>query len=85
MRHQRQGALAEVVVADTGIGIGPDDLPRVFERFYRADPARGRDSGGTGLGLPIARWIVRQHGGDVRLDSAPGQGTTATVQIPLAA
>jgi signal transduction histidine kinase len=81
---RRDGATAEVVVADTGIGIGPEDLPRVFERFYRADPARGRDTGGTGLGLPIARWIAEQHGGEVRLESAPGRGTRATVRLPAA-
>ena len=54
---------AELLVRDTGVGIGGEDLPHVFERFYRADPARNRDSGGTGLGLPIARWIAQQHGG----------------------
>jgi signal transduction histidine kinase len=80
---RRDGTTAEAVVADTGIGIGSDDLPRVFERFYRADPARGRDTGGTGLGLPIARWIAEQHGGEVRLESAPGRGTTATVRLPV--
>ncbi len=80
---RRVGATAEVSVVDTGIGISSEDLGRVFERFYRADPARGRDTGGTGLGLPIARWIAQQHGGDVMLDSAPGRGTVATVRLPL--
>ncbi|MEN9936419.1 MAG: hypothetical protein RLZZ387_2998 [Chloroflexota bacterium] len=72
----------EVVVCDTGVGIPPDDLPHVFERFYRADPARGRDPGGTGLGLPIAHWIVEQHGGTIHLQSAPGAGTSVTVRLP---
>jgi two-component system OmpR family sensor kinase len=73
---------AEISVRDTGVGIAPDDLPHVFERFYRADPARGRDPGGTGLGLPIARWIVEQHQGTISIDSAPGQGTQVVVRLP---
>jgi len=73
----------EISVRDTGVGIGPEDLPRVFERFYRADPARSRDAGGTGLGLPIARWIAEQHGGDLSLRSTPGRGTTAMIRLPL--
>lgn len=81
LRHD--GKMAEVTVHDTGVGIPPEDLPRVFERFYRADPARARDPGGTGLGLPIARWIAREHGGEVALASEPGQGTTASVHLPL--
>ena len=81
----RSGAQASVAIRDTGIGIEADDLPRVFERFYRADPARSRDPGGTGLGLPIARWIADQHGGSVELESAPGRGTTATVRLLIAA
>ncbi|MCU0647164.1 MAG: HAMP domain-containing histidine kinase [Gemmatimonadaceae bacterium] len=70
-------------VRDTGIGIAAHDLPHIFERFYRADPARQRDAGGTGLGLAIARWIAREHGGDVEVASAPGEGTTVTVRLPL--
>lgn len=77
-------ALAEIVVRDTGVGISPEALPHVFERFYRADPARGRDPGGTGLGLPIAQWIAEQHGGSLTLHSTPGQGTTALVILPVA-
>jgi signal transduction histidine kinase len=78
----RTGQAAVLTVSDTGIGISPEDLPRVFERFYRADAARTGDPGGTGLGLPIARWIARQHGGDVTLTSSVAVGTTATVQLP---
>ncbi len=81
---RRQEGRAVVTVQDTGVGIAAEDLPHVFERFYRADPARGRDPGGTGLGLPIARSIAKQHGGDVALASQVGQGTTATVWLPAA-
>lgn len=75
--------LAEVIIRDTGIGIAPEDLPRVFDRFYRADAARTRDPDGTGLGLPLARWIVDQHGGTLELTSAAGHGVTAVVRLPI--
>ncbi|GAB4430293.1 MAG: hypothetical protein OHK0015_15270 [Chloroflexi bacterium OHK40] len=79
---RQAGDRAEIRVCDTGVGIAPDDLPHVFERFYRADPARGRDPGGTGLGLPIAQWIVAQHEGTIDIASAPGQGTQVVVHLP---
>ena len=81
LRHA--GAFAEIEVRDTGIGISASDLSRVFERFYRADPARTRDAGGTGLGVSIALSIAKQHGGDIALASEPGRGTVATVQLPV--
>ncbi|MBI3978482.1 MAG: HAMP domain-containing histidine kinase [Chloroflexi bacterium] len=80
---QQHSPVAIVVVQDTGIGISPEDLPHVFERFYRADPARAPDPGGTGLGLPIAEWIAQQHGGSISLTSERGKGTTATVRLPM--
>jgi len=73
----------EVAVRDTGSGIAPEELPRVFDRFYRADAARER-SGGTGLGLAIARMIVDQHGGEIRAESTPGAGSTFVVRLPVA-
>ena len=79
----REGwAIAEI--SDTGIGIGPQDLPHVFERFYRADKARTRESGGAGLGLSIGRWIAEAHGGAVEVQSSSGEGSRFRVRIPLA-
>ena len=69
-------------VADTGIGIAPDDLPHVFERFYRADKARDRDGGGSGLGLAIAASIVERHGGSIEVQSTLGVGSVFTVYLP---
>ncbi len=80
---RRQGQHVIVQVEDTGIGIPEEDLPRVFERFYRVDKARSRELGGTGLGLAIAKEIVEAHGGDLRLLSHRGQGTVARVELPV--
>ena len=79
----REGENARIWVRDTGLGISPEDLPRVFDRFYRADRGRARSSGGTGLGLSIARAIVEAHGGTISLSSEPGHGTTAQFVLPL--
>jgi signal transduction histidine kinase len=72
-----------VAIQDTGIGIPEEDIPRLFDRFYRVDKARSRESGGTGLGLSIALEIIQRHGGDVDVTSVVGEGTTVTVRLPI--
>jgi two-component system heavy metal sensor histidine kinase CusS len=72
----------EVTVSDTGSGIDPEHLPRVFDRFYHADPARSRKTSGTGLGLSIVSSIMGIHGGTVAIQSKPGKGTTVTLRFP---
>lgn len=72
----------ELVVEDNGVGIPPEDLPRVFDRFYRADKARSRESGGAGLGLAIAKSIVESHAGTLSVDSQPGRGSRFRVSLP---
>ncbi len=72
---------ARVSVRDTGVGIAPEDLPHLFERFYRADPSRTRADGGTGLGLAIAKQLVEAHGGTIVVESELGVGTTFTINL----
>ena len=74
---------AVLKVTDSGIGIDPEDRDRIFERFYRADKARSRESGGAGLGLAIAQWIVMQHHGSLEVESTPGKGSTFVLELPL--
>lgn len=76
---------AEIAVTDRGIGIPEADQQRIFERFYRADQARSRRTGGSGLGLSIVKHAVQRHGGEVRLWSRPGRGSTFTISLPLVA
>jgi len=79
---ERSNGFAELRVSNTGPGIAPEKLPRVFERFYRCDPAHNKETDGCGLGLSIAQWIVRAHGGTIKLDSKLGSETSVVVRIP---
>ena len=76
--------VATLSVSDTGVGIAPEHLPHVFERFYKVDSARAADSTGSGLGLSITKAVVERHGGTIRVTSQPGQ-TTFTVVLPQSA
>jgi len=80
-RHHKQRV--EVMIEDTGMGISKDDLPHIFDRFYRSDKSRSGSMGGSGLGLSIAQWIIEGHLGTIRADSKPTQGTKFYFQIPL--
>ena len=77
------GELLEISVSDQGVGIPARDIDRIFERFYRVDRARSRETGGTGLGLAIVRHVATNHGGDVAVRSREGEGSTFTLRIPM--
>jgi two-component system sensor histidine kinase SenX3 len=82
---RQRDSLVEVSVSDQGMGIAEPDLDRIFERFYRADPARSRATGGTGLGLAIVKHIATNHGGSVDVWSVEGSGSTFTLRLPVRA
>jgi heavy metal sensor kinase len=79
---RRSGSDAQIVVEDTGVGIAPEHLPRIFDRFYRVDPARSRATGGTGLGLAIVKHVAQSHGGRVTAESEVGRGSRFVVTLP---
>ena len=83
MSLRRRGDFAEFTIANTGAGIPPEILPRVFDRFFRGDPAHESTIEGCGLGLSIAQWIVSAHGGTIQIESVPSKLTTVTVRLPL--
>lgn len=83
VRASTKNGSVDVAVADTGPGIASEHLPRVFERFYRVDPGRSRDEGGTGIGLAIARSVVEAHGGRIWAESQPGKGSVFTFELPV--
>ena len=79
---RRTDVRVEVTVSDTGEGIRAEEIPHIFERFYRSEKSRSRETGGAGLGLAIARGIIHAHGGDIRVESKLGKGTQFTFHIP---
>jgi signal transduction histidine kinase len=78
-----EGRDVKLMVTDTGIGIPQEQHEEIFERFFRADPSRGRGAGQVGLGLSIAKWIAEAHGGRISVQSSPGEGSTFTVRLPI--
>ncbi len=82
MSAEQTGSMVRLSVADTGSGIANEDLPHIFERFYRADRSRQQHDGSSGLGLAIAKSIVEAHGGTITVASAVGKGTTFTISLP---
>jgi signal transduction histidine kinase len=80
---KRNADVAEFILSNTGPGISPEAMPRVFDRFFRGDPAHNSEVEGCGLGLSIAQWIVSAHKGSIRIDSMPAGWTTVRVSLPV--
>ena len=85
MSLRRADNFAEFTIANTGAGIPPEVLPRVFDRFFRGDPAHSQEVEGCGLGLSIAQWIVSAHHGTIKIESDKAKPTTVAVRLPLEA
>jgi len=83
IEYKAAGKTVEIVVSDNGIGIPQDDLPHIFDRFYRVDKARSRSIGGSGLGLSIVKWIAEIHQGGITAESEPGRGTKIIIELPV--
>jgi two-component system, OmpR family, phosphate regulon sensor histidine kinase PhoR len=83
LRHEREGRRDRITVSDTGEGIPPEHINRIFERFYRVDRARAREMGGTGLGLAIVKHLARAHGGEVKVESTVGEGSIFVIELPV--
>ncbi|MEM1303720.1 MAG: ATP-binding protein, partial [Planctomycetota bacterium] len=81
-KHPGDDPMVRIEVTDTGVGIPEDEMPRVFERFYRVDKARSRELGGTGLGLSIVKHLAQSFGGSVAVRSSPNDGTTFSIELP---
>jgi two-component system phosphate regulon sensor histidine kinase PhoR len=79
--HLQANGFHRIQIIDTGEGIAPEHLPRIFERFYRTDTARSRELGGTGLGLAIVKHLARLHKGEAKVESVIGQGSTFTIKL----
>ena len=82
VRAESSGGIFRLTVSDDGIGISPEDLPHIFERFYRADKSRSRSTGGSGVGLAVAKAIIEAHGGTIFAESEPGKGSSFTFALP---
>jgi two-component system phosphate regulon sensor histidine kinase PhoR len=83
VKGDRDQGVVWLLVSDTGVGIPQKDLKKIFDRFYRVDKARSRETGGTGLGLSICQWIVQAHEGQIAVESKVGKGSTFTVTLPM--